>query len=158
MNTARLLDLLRDQVLTVSAAESITGGLVADALVSTKGVSSVFCGSAVVYTDSTKQQVLGVRQSTLDAYTAVSPECASEMADGAKRLFQSSLSLSTTGFAGPEGAHVGLCYVGLADEHQTRIWQLKPKGSRNDARKMVALFAISVLYYKVRGKQHGIKE
>ena len=151
MITTHLLDLMKAKALTVSLAESVTGGLVADALVSIKGISSVFCGSAVVYTDSAKERVLGVKRSTLDAHSAVSSACAREMAIGAKGLFRSSLGVSTTGYAGPEGKEVGLCYVGLTDQHQTHVWRLKLKGSRNSIRRMTALFAVKVLYKKVRG-------
>jgi nicotinamide-nucleotide amidase len=105
-------------VVTVAAAESLTGGNVAARITTIAGSSSYFLGSIVAYSNEAKASLLGVSQETLDTRGAVSAECAREMAEGARRAFGADLAVATTGIAGPGGATerkvVGLVYVGLA--------------------------------------------
>jgi nicotinamide-nucleotide amidase len=97
-----VLRLLRSKELTLACAESLTGGGVGARLTRPPGASSSFVGSAVVYTDRVKHEVLGVAHETLDGPGAVSERCAHEMAAGARRLFGADLALAFTGAAGPE--------------------------------------------------------
>ncbi|MBW3633454.1 MAG: nicotinamide-nucleotide amidohydrolase family protein [Chloroflexi bacterium] len=105
-------------LVSVAAAESLTGGNVAARITSMSGSSSYFLGSIVAYSNEAKTSLLGVSQETLDTRGAVSSECAREMATGARRVFGADLAVATTGIAGPGGATerkaVGLVYVGLA--------------------------------------------
>lgn len=86
--------------LTLALAESCTGGGLGADITSVPGSSEFFLGGAVVYSDRAKESVLGVRRSTLEKYGAVSAETASEMAEGARRLFGSDVAVAVTGIGG----------------------------------------------------------
>ncbi|MFZ7943712.1 competence/damage-inducible protein A [Neobacillus sp. 19] len=112
-----LMEALLNKKLTITAAESLTGGLFQQALTSAAGASSVFKGGVVCYSNEVKQQVLGVKPDTLEIYGAVSEECAKELAENAARLVNSDIGISFTGVAGPdelEGKPVGTVYIGIA--------------------------------------------
>jgi nicotinamide-nucleotide amidase len=98
--------LLLQRSKTMACAESLTGGGVGARITSVPGASAYFIGSAVVYTNEAKQQVLGVKARTLAEEGAVSQGCAREMAAGARTLFGADLALALTGAAGPQ-AHAG---------------------------------------------------
>ncbi len=110
--------LLTEQKLTISVAESCTGGLIAHRLTNVPGSSAYFMGGVVAYANEVKEQVLGVSGETLAAHGAISEEIAREMARGARRLFDTDVAISATGIAGPTGGTpqkpVGLAYVALA--------------------------------------------
>ncbi|MCD7946476.1 MAG: competence/damage-inducible protein A [Clostridiales bacterium] len=116
--------LLREQGLTLSTAESCTGGLAAKRMTDLAGASQVFRGGVVCYTNEVKHAVLGVPQETLDDFGAISPQTAEALALGACRVLGSDLAVSVTGVAGPDpddrGNPVGLVYIGLA--HGDRVW------------------------------------
>ena len=116
-------ELLRKKGMTISTAESCTGGLVASLLTSVPGASDYFLGSVVSYAYSVKENVLGVSPDIIGGYGAVSPECAAAMADGVRRLTGSDFAVSTTGNAGPaasENKDVGLVWVGISSEYGTQ--------------------------------------
>jgi PncC family amidohydrolase len=104
--------------LTVATAESCTGGLVGEAITSVAGSSAYFLGALVTYADDAKTAILGVPAEILAAHGAVSAQVARAMAEGARGRLHSSLAVSITGIAGPDGGSeaktVGLTYVGLA--------------------------------------------
>ena len=113
--------------MTLSAAESLTGGAFASGLTDIKGASDVFRGSAVVYSDVAKINVLGVAQTLLDQQTAVSREVAIAMAEGARALYQTDLAIALTGEAGPtsnSGQTVGTVYCALAQASGTEVLEL----------------------------------
>jgi len=93
--------LLKQSGLSIATAESCTGGSIAQKLTSVEGSSGYFKGSAVTYATKSKVNVLGVQQQTIDLFSVVSEEVASEMALGVKRIYQTDLAISTTGNAGP---------------------------------------------------------
>ncbi|MDR3154490.1 MAG: CinA family protein [Deltaproteobacteria bacterium] len=103
--------------LTVSTAESLTGGLVSAALTSVPGSSAYFLAGINAYSNHSKYRILEVPWVVLNTAGAVSPECARAMASGVARLTGSDLGLSTTGIAGPEGGSavkpVGLVYFSV---------------------------------------------
>ncbi|MFJ7729186.1 competence/damage-inducible protein A [Neobacillus sp. NPDC097160] len=108
---------LKERKLTITAAESLTGGLFQQELTSIAGVSSVFKGGVVCYSNEVKQQVLQVKPETLEKHGAVSEQCAKELAENAARLVNSDIGISFTGVAGPdelEGKPVGTVYIGIA--------------------------------------------
>lgn len=88
---------------TVALAESCTGGLIASELTRIPGASRSFLGSAVVYANSAKIGLLGVREDTLATFGAASCETAAEMAAGARARFGADFTVSVTGVAGPGG-------------------------------------------------------
>ncbi|GHV47783.1 putative competence-damage inducible protein [Synergistales bacterium] len=98
-----ILKIGKDKNLTISFAESCTGGLLGAALTDLPGSSRVFIGSAVVYSNEAKKRVLGVSDNILSAFGAVSKECAEAMAKGALALYDTSISVAVTGIAGPDG-------------------------------------------------------
>ena len=110
-------EILCKNELTISTAESCTGGMVAAKLISYPGISSSFLEGAVTYSNEAKMKRLGVRKETLDAYGAVSEETAREMAEGIAKASSSNTSIATTGIAGPGGGTdekpVGLVYFGI---------------------------------------------
>lgn len=102
-----LLDICKAKKLTLATAESCTGGLVAGAISEIAGSSLVLDRGFVTYSNSAKQQMLGVTPATIDVYGAVSRECAEEMAKGALAHAAVDLAVSVTGIAGPTGAVPG---------------------------------------------------
>lgn len=112
------LHLLKARGLTLATAESCTGGLVAQRITALPGASAVYRGGVVSYWTAMKADVLGVPQTLLDQYGAVSAQCAMAMAEGARQITGADLAVSVTGVAGPDcderGNPVGLVYLGLA--------------------------------------------
>lgn len=86
---------------TVSTAESLTAGMIASTIADIPGASAVLRGGAVTYCDEIKHRVLGVKQETLDHYTAVSYQTAREMAAGSLELYQSDIAVSATAMPAP---------------------------------------------------------
>ena len=115
--------LLKEKGLTLAAAESCTGGLIAKRMTDLPGASGVFCGGVVSYTNAVKANVLGVGQALLDEYGAVSEPVAREMAEGVRRITGADLGVSVTGVAGPDtddrGNPVGTVFIGLATPEGT---------------------------------------
>lgn len=103
----KLLEVSRNNNITIATAESCTGGLVAAALTAIPGASSSFKGGIVSYTNEIKHNVLGVNNETLEKFDAVSEETAREMAIGAARVIDADIAVSVTGFAGPDGGIPG---------------------------------------------------
>ena len=112
-----LVRTLKERGLTVSAAESFTGGLIAKRITDVSGASSVIAYSAVTYANEAKHKYLGVREETLEQYGAVSQYTAREMAEGIRRVSGADIGIATTGVAGPdpsEGKAVGTCFVAVS--------------------------------------------
>ncbi len=113
----QLVAALGTRGLTITTAESLTGGRIASAITAVPGSSAVFPGGIVSYCDRVKHQLLGVPQELLDDYGAVSEPVAKAMAAGAARRMGTDLALSATGVAGPDGDGsgnpVGTVYLGL---------------------------------------------
>lgn len=95
--------LLKEKNLTISTAESCTGGNIAKILTSVSGSSIYFKGSLVAYSEDIKESVLGVNKDTIQKYGVVSEEVVAEMAVASKKLFKTDYSVATSGIAGPSG-------------------------------------------------------
>jgi nicotinamide-nucleotide amidase len=110
-----LLDLCREQGLTLVTAESCTGGMVAERLTAVAGASDVFLGSVVAYSNELKERALGVPPDVLERHGAVSAETAAAMAGGARERLEADVAIAVTGVAGPGGGTeekpVGLVYL-----------------------------------------------
>lgn len=91
---------LTEKGLTLTTAESCTGGLVAKRLTDVSGASAVFHGGAVTYSNRLKSEWLGVKEETLRQFGAVSAQTAREMAEGARKFAKSDLAVAVTGIAG----------------------------------------------------------
>jgi nicotinamide-nucleotide amidase len=90
--------------MTISAAESCTGGLVLSKLTNISGSSKYVMAGVVAYSDEIKKTLLGVKEKTLEKYGAVSEQTAKEMAEGIRKRSKTDIGISTTGIAGPTGA------------------------------------------------------
>jgi nicotinamide-nucleotide amidase len=147
--TPVLLDLLRDRNETLAVAESCTGGLLGAALTSIPGSSDVFQGGIITYTNQAKHEMLGVLQSDLDNYGAVSKQVARTMAEGVREKLHSTWALSTTGIAGPGGGTpekpVGLVFVGMAGPDVSFAKQLDLRGDRGIVRERTVSVAQDIL-------------
>lgn len=132
-----LINVLSAKGMTLSCAESLTGGLFAATLCQTAGVSKVFKGGVVTYCNESKHDIIQVPQYIIDEYGVVSAECASCMARGVKKIFNSDIAISFTGNAGPgtlEGKPVGLVYIGLCIQETTMSFECLFDGERNQIR------------------------
>ena len=131
-------ELLLEKNLTISTAESCTGGLVSATLINYPGVSSVFMEGCVAYSNEAKINRLGVKKETLDKFGAVSEETAIEMAEGIAKNFKTNIGLSTTGIAGPGGGSnekpVGLVYIGIYINGKTIVRKFIFDGNRQEIR------------------------
>ena len=109
--------LLKEKHLTISAAESCTGGMFAAAITNVAGASDVLKASFVTYSIKAKHMLVGVPYETIDKYGVVSPETAEAMAEGAMKALGADIGISVTGFAGPDadpGHNAGEAYIGYA--------------------------------------------
>ncbi len=140
MNEA-VVDVFSKKGLTLSTAESLTGGMIAQRIVEIPGASAVLKGGIVSYTNEVKHDVLKVKQSTLDEFGAVSAECALEMARGAKMLTRSDIAVSATGVAGPGGGTektpVGRVYVACVSDKGEQVRELDLARGRADDRETI---------------------
>lgn len=116
-------NLLRNAGFTISLAESCTGGLLGNRLTDVSGSSDYFVGGVVAYSNSIKNRILGVPEEVLENFGAVSEPCAKAMAEGVRRVYQTDISISITGIAGPKGGTpekpVGTVFIALNAENYT---------------------------------------
>lgn len=145
----RAVKLLNENKMTVSAAESCTGGLVSAYITAVAGASAVFEMGVVSYSARIKHEVLGVSEKTLEAFGAVSRETAREMAEGVRKKASSDIGLSVTGVAGPdpsEGHEPGLVYIAAASSAGTVVEKLRiPYESRSQVRETAVSELFSLL-------------
>lgn len=138
------------RIITISTAESITGGLISSLITDTPGSSEYFLGSIISYSNFVKETLLKVDGKMIDKNGAVSPEVCIEMAKNALRIFNSDFSISATGFAGPttteEGKAVGLVYTCIAGpDDYIEIYEKKFIGIRADIKFRTAQFILNRL-------------
>jgi nicotinamide-nucleotide amidase len=142
-------ELLRKQRLTLSTAESCTGGSIADRLTDVPGSSDYFQGGAIAYSNELKKSLLGVTEAVLRKFGAVSSEAVIQMAKGAQEHFGSDCALATSGIAGPGGGSeakpVGLVYVGLATPKKTEAAEFHFIGTRRMIKVQTAVHALDLL-------------
>lgn len=135
--------LLLENNITVATAESCTGGLISETLTNIPGISKVYMGGVVTYSNQAKMDFLGVREQTLIRHGAVSRETAAEMADGIRKRMKTDIGVSVTGIAGPDGGTaekpVGLVYIGLSAKDRTITKELRLQGNRKKIRTISAL-------------------
>ena len=150
-----VFELLKARGERVSFAESCTGGMVAAQLINVAGASEVLDESHVTYADAAKARVLGVKQETLDAHTAVSAECAREMAEGVRRISGADWGVSTTGYAGPGGGTpehpAGTVFIGVAGKDETHVREFHFPGTRDWVRALAAANALNLLRLALEG-------
>jgi nicotinamide-nucleotide amidase len=141
--------LLHEARLTLSTAESCTGGLLGGAITSVPGSSSYYVGGLVAYADRIKECALGVSDATIRRFGAVSAETALAMARGARDRLGSDLSISVTGIAGPEGGRadkpIGLVCFGLAAPWGEAAHERRLPGGRGGVRLRAVRAALNLL-------------
>jgi PncC family amidohydrolase len=144
------LERLRSAGWTLSVAESLTGGALADAFVRVPGASDVFRGAVVAYANEVKTALLDVDEALLAEHGAVSEEVARAMAEGACRRIGTGVAIATTGIAGPTGATpdkpVGLVYVAIALPGETLSRRFTVPGNRDDIRRRTVVGALNMLW------------
>ncbi len=139
---------LSEQGRSISCAESLTGGLLADAFVRIPGASQTFRGGIVTYSDAVKTAVLGVNPQLLQTNTAYDPQVAVQMSTAAREMFHSDYALATTGVAGPgpdEGVAPGKGYVSLATAQGTEVREVNQPGTRPEVRASFVRAALELL-------------
>lgn len=147
-----LVKRLRDKNLTISFAESITGGLLAASITDVAGSSKILSSSYVTYSNDSKIKNLGVKKETLDKYGAISDQTALEMARGLKNKTNSSVCVSTTGEAGPEPSetdigNVYICIYFSEDNYQLKHFYFP--GNRERVRNRTVSQVLSNLLYLI---------
>ena len=141
-----LVSMLKEKGLTLSCAESCTGGYFGKRITDVPGASWVFKGGFITYTNEAKIELLGVNPETLEKHTAVSPETAEEMAIGAKNRLKTDIAISITGEAGPVAdpttkQDVGTVFIGIATNE--KIFSVKLNVARKRDREYIRRVASS---------------
>ncbi|QNK64505.1 competence/damage-inducible protein A [Pedobacter sp. PAMC26386] len=139
-----ILDIMDKKGLTLSTAESCTGGYIAQLITQHPGCSSVFAGGAVAYSYELKQSILGVKADTLAKYGAVSEQTVKEMASGAITYFKTDYSVAVSGIAGPDGGTtdkpVGTVWIAVANKNRVvaKLFNFGSKRAQNIERSAIA--------------------
>lgn len=144
-----VLNYMAEKGLTLSAAESCTGGYISHIITRHAGSSRVFLGGAVSYSNDLKESVLGVKHETLSTFGAVSEETVTEMVEGALRNFKSDYAIAVTGIAGPGGGTpekpVGTIWVAAANVNKTMVKKLTFGNKRLQNIERTAISALTML-------------
>lgn len=131
-----VVEVLKRLGLTLSTAESMTGGMIASSVVDVSGASSVLYEGVVTYSISSKCKRLGINPHYIDEYGVISKQVAQAMAEGLRQN-GSGVAVSVTGNAGPtseDGQPVGLCFIGIATERNVAVYRNVFVGDRNAVR------------------------
>ncbi len=158
MNSAAIVDaslddavalLLRESGMTLSLAESCSGGLIAKRITDVPGCSRYFLEGVVTYSNEAKMRLLAVPADLLECCGAVSAECATAMATGISNASGSDIGIAVTGIAGPEGGSeekpVGTVYIALATPEGCRASHFLFSGNRDEVRMQTACAALELL-------------
>ena len=144
-----LVALLKEKGMTLSTAESCTGGKLAGRLLNAAGASEVFNEGYITYANASKEKILGVKHETLEEFGAVSAQTAEEMARGAAKAAEADAALSVTGIAGPGGGTkekpVGLVYIGCAVNGRVTTRECHFTGNREKNRDYAVVRALTLL-------------
>ena len=153
--SALAVKMLKERSITLSTAESCTGGLIAKSITDVPGSSLVLAGGMVTYTNRVKTEVLGVDASVIKENTEVSHACAEAMAERAKTLFGTDYALSATGYAGPGGGTekdpTGTVYIGIATPNGVRSERIcVENATRAQVRNTVVYYALQLLINEIQ--------
>lgn len=149
-------DVLRTNNLTISIAESCTGGLISHRITNIPGSSDYYDRGVITYSNKSKMELLEVPKLILESFGAVSEETARAMANGVRRLANSDFGLAVTGIAGPSGGTstkpVGLVYISCATEKSTIVREFRFNGSRSDIKEQTSEEALKLVMELIDGK------
>lgn len=141
-------ELFRKEGLTLSVAESCTGGLISHYITAFPGASNFFEAAVVSYSAEAKRTLLGISSETVSKYGVVSDQTGREMAEKVRKLARTDFSLSTTGNLGPdilEGKEKGLVYISVSRAGGISSRELRLKGNREENKEEAALGALEFL-------------
>ena len=146
---AAVVRLLTQKKKTLALAESCTGGFIANQITNVSGASKIFVGGIVAYSNSMKEEFLGVKGSSLKKFGAVSEMVAREMAGGAREKIGADFALAVTGIAGPAGGTkskpVGTVFIALAGAFETVVERRVNRFSREKFKEITARQALELL-------------
>jgi len=132
----QIVKLLKSRKITLSVAESCTGGMLAQTITSVNGASKVFKFGIIVYSNYSKIKYLKVPLKIIKKYGSVSKECCSYLVNNLSKITKNKLSISITGIAGPKGGSkvkpVGLVYIGIKKQKKTVIKKFLFKSKKRD--------------------------
>lgn len=142
-------DELRKRRMTISFAESCTGGMLAAGITDLEGASDIFCEGHVTYSNQAKMKYLGVSEATLSKFGAVSAQTAEEMAKGLRLASGADIALAVTGIAGPGGGSdekpVGLVYIGISAPDMNWTREFRFHGDRDRIRRRTCMEAMELV-------------
>jgi PncC family amidohydrolase len=144
----KIHDLFKKRGLTLSVAESCTGGLISHFITTLPGASIFFEAGVVSYSAEAKRKILGVSSDIILKYGVVSGDTAKEMAEKTRSLMKTDFSLSVTGNLGPdvlEGKEKGLVYMAVSKESGTFLKELRLKGDRAGNKEEASVLALRFL-------------
>jgi PncC family amidohydrolase len=150
----RVHELFKARGLTLSLAESCTGGLISHYITHLPGASAFLKAGVVSYSAEMKIKILGVSSDIISSYGVVSEQTAREMAEKIRSLTDTDFSVSTTGNLGPdvlEGKETGLIYVAVSKEGRTFVKELRLRGNREENKEEAALEALIFLIEIAKG-------
>jgi nicotinamide-nucleotide amidase len=149
-----VVDIMKSRSLSLSTAESCTGGYIAHLLTKHAGSSAVFSGGAVTYSNALKMAVLGVKADTLLEYGAVSEQTVKEMALGALQQFHTDYAISVSGIAGPDGGTpdkpVGTVWIAVASAHAVEARKFTFGNKRTQNIERAAASALTLLLSRLK--------
>ena len=158
----KLVDLLIRYNLTVTTAESCTGGMISATLVNVPGVSSVLNEAYVTYANASKIKLLSVSKKTLDEHGAVSYNTAYEMVKGAANAANADCAIAVTGIAGPDGGTkekpVGTVYSAIYVNGTIKVTKHHFDGDRYEVRKQTTDCVLELLYNEILEYFKDVKE
>lgn len=145
-----LVKYLTENKMTITTAESCTGGMISSTIVNVPGASWVLNEAYVTYANEAKEKLVGVSHNTLEEFGAVSKETAYEMAEGAAKAANADCAIAVTGIAGPDGGTeekpVGTVYAGYCVKGKIYVERYNFDGSRYEVRRQTADKTIARLY------------
>lgn len=143
-----------EKKLTLSVAESCTGGMIGAAITAVPGSSAYFKGGVVSYSNEMKHNVLGVPKLVLEKKGAVSAEAVRAMVKGVRRLCKTDCAIAVSGIAGPDGGTkkkpVGLVYVGIGAGKKVQVFKFYFRGDREMVRKQTVEEALEKMIEEVK--------
>jgi PncC family amidohydrolase len=146
----KILKKLKEKNLKLVFAESCTGGLLSALFTEISGSSKTFDRGFVTYSNEAKNEMLGVKKTTLKNFGAVSAETAKEMAIGAIKNSQADISIAITGIAGPDGGSekkpVGLVYIAKYFDKKTEVQKFNFSGNRLEVRAQAVKAALEMIH------------
>ncbi len=148
------VELLMKHNLTITTAESCTGGLIAATLVNVPGISGQFKEGYITYSNEAKEKLLGVSHETLERYGAVSSQTAEEMARGARQSANADISIISTGIAGPDGGTkekpAGLVYLACCYKDHVKVERHLFSGDRQAVRNCAVREALRLIIQTIQ--------